>query len=228
MDIQLYYQEKGEGTPMILLHGNDENSDYFEHQIAYFSQHYRVIAIDTRGHGRSPRGTAPFTIAQFADDLDAFMTLHGIERAILLGFSDGANIAMKFALKYQEKVLALILDGGNLDASGVERKAQSQIEWEYRIAKVFAPISKRARHKYEMNGLMVNDPNIVPSELHAIHVPTLVIAGTRDVILEAHTRLIAENIRTAELALVEGDHFVAAKEPKAFNEAVHHFLTSNL
>ena len=69
MNIQLHYIEHGIGFPLLLLHGNGEDHTYFIHQIEYFSQFYRVIAIDTRGHGQSPRGTAPFTISQFADDL---------------------------------------------------------------------------------------------------------------------------------------------------------------
>ena len=69
MDITLHYQEKGTGTPFILLHGNGENCTYFKNQIEYFSDRYRMIALDTRGHGKSPRGTAPFTIEQFSCDL---------------------------------------------------------------------------------------------------------------------------------------------------------------
>ena len=76
MEIKLHYQEKGEGEPMILLHGNEEDGSYFAHQMDYFSRNYRVIVVDTRGHGQSPRGTAPFTIAQFAEDLhDLWMSL---------------------------------------------------------------------------------------------------------------------------------------------------------
>ena len=73
MDISLYYQEKGQGTPFVLLHGNGENGEYFQNQIEYFSNHYRMIAVDTRGHGKSPRGTAPFTMEQFAEDLNTFL-----------------------------------------------------------------------------------------------------------------------------------------------------------
>lgn len=69
MDIQLNYQEAGTGTPFLLLHGNGEDHTYFRHQIEYFRTRYRVIALDTRGHGKSPRGTAPFTIEQFSRDL---------------------------------------------------------------------------------------------------------------------------------------------------------------
>lgn len=54
MDIELYYQEKGTGEPFIFLHGNGENSSYFGNQINYFQRKYRVIALDTRGHGKSP------------------------------------------------------------------------------------------------------------------------------------------------------------------------------
>ena len=74
MDIELYYQEEGNGESFIFLHGNGENSSYFKKQIDYFQSKYRVIALDTRGHGKSPRGKAPFTIEQFACDLYDFMT----------------------------------------------------------------------------------------------------------------------------------------------------------
>ena len=73
MDIQLHYVEKGCGEVLVLLHGNGEDSSYFEHQIEYFSSYFRVIAVDTRGHGKSERGTKPFTLKQFADDLYDFM-----------------------------------------------------------------------------------------------------------------------------------------------------------
>ena len=111
MDIALSYQEKGSGEPLILLHGNGEDSSYFRHQIAHFQDRYRVIALDTRGHGKSPRGSAPFTIRQFARDLLDFLEIHGIADAVLLGFSDGANIAMRFAMEHPERVKALILLG---------------------------------------------------------------------------------------------------------------------
>lgn len=59
MDIRLYYEKAGDGEPLILLHGNGEDGTYFKHQMEYFSKDYRVIAIDTRGHGKSPRGEKP-------------------------------------------------------------------------------------------------------------------------------------------------------------------------
>lgn len=224
MDIELHYREQGTGETLILLHGNGEDGSYFEHQMDAFASRYRVIAPDTRGHGQSPRGEEPFTIRQFADDLLAFMDEHGIERAHLLGFSDGGNIALVLTLAHPERVGRLILNGANLDARGVKPSTQLPIVAGYRIASFFGRWSEQARHNAEMLGLMVNDPNIDPAELAALNAPTLVVAGTHDMIKEEHTRLIAGSIPNARLAFVEGDHFVARKNPAAFNEVVEGFL----
>lgn len=109
MDISLYYQEKGKGIPFVLLHGNGGDGNYFKSQIDYFSDNYKMIAVDTRGHGKSPRGNAPFTMNQFVEDLNNLLKKLELSQVILLGFSDGANIAMKYAIKYPEKIKALIL-----------------------------------------------------------------------------------------------------------------------
>ena len=226
MDIEHFFIEKGQGEVLILLHGNGENSDYFQGQINEFARYYHVFAIDTRGHGKTPRGNAPFTIRQFADDLLGFMDARQIGKAHLLGFSDGGNIAMIFAIRYPDRVARLILDGANLDAKGVKRTVQIPIEIGYRIARIFAGKSQSARMNAEMLGLMVNDPNVLPEELAGIQAKTLVMAGTKDMIKEEHTRLIANSIPNAQLVIIEGDHFVANKCPQAFNKVVLEFLQS--
>ena len=186
------------------MHGNGEDSTYFKHQIDYFCNRYRVIALDTRGHGQSQRGNTPFTIKQFAEDLNAFMDELGITKAIILGFSDGANIAMEFALKYPHRVKTLILNAGNLNPTGVKRTVQIPIEIGYKIATFFSSKSVSAKKNAKMLGLMVNEPDMKPSELRKISAPTLVICGTRDMIKESHTKEIAQNIPDAKLAIVSG------------------------
>ena len=223
-DITHHFTEQGQGEPLILLHGNGEDGTYFEGQVGAFARHYHVYAPDTRGHGKTPRGDAPFTIRQFAEDLLAFMDAHRIGKADLLGFSDGGNIAMVFAIRYPERVHRLILNGANLDARGVKRAVQLPIEIGYRCAKLFAGKSETARRKAELLGLMVHDPDVQPGELSRIRAKTLVIAGTRDMIRETHTRLIASRIPDARLVFIEGDHFIAGKCPEAFNQAVLSFL----
>lgn len=224
MDINLHYTECGNGKALVLLHGNGESGEYFVHQKEYFSKKYRVIAVDTRGHGKSQRGNAPFTISQFADDLNEFFEQTGLKKAIILGFSDGANIAMHFALKHPEKAELLILNGGNLFPKGVKAVYQIPIEIGYRLAKLTQNKSEKAKHNTELLSLMVNDPFIKESELKKITCPTLVIAGTNDMIKESHTRLIARSIKNSELKIIKGSHCVASENPEEFNKAVESFL----
>ena len=226
MEIQLHYEEQGTDTPLLLLHGNGEDGTYFVHQMAFFSRFYRVIALDTRGHGQSPRGDSPFTIRQFAADLLDFMDEMGLTKAHILGFSDGGNIALTFALAHPERVDHLILNGANLFPAGVKPTVQLPIVLGYHMASLFR--NEKARHNAELLGLMVKEPNFSPADLAGLHVPTLVIAGTKDMIRERHTRLIADSLPDARLVLLPGDHFIANKQPEAFNQAVLDFLRGGL
>lgn len=224
MDISLYYQSYGSGEPLILLHGNGEDAGYFVHQIGFFAANYHVFAVDTRGHGQSPRGAAPFTIKQFADDLQGFMNEHNLEKATILGFSDGANIAMKFALCYPERTRALVLNAGNLNIWGLESSTRHKIGKRYVKAYFRSFKSDHEKRVLELQRLMLFDPNIRPKDLESIRVPTLIIAGTKDLIKPAHTDLIAQSIPGAVKVLIPGDHAVAFKNPSAFNHAVDDFL----
>lgn len=224
MDIKHHYIEAGFGAPLILIHGNGEDCGYFKNQINVFAENRRVIAPDTRGHGKTPRGKAPFTIRQFADDLAGFMDELSIESADILGFSDGANIAMCFAFAYPERVNRLILNAGNLDASGIKPHIQIPVEIGYKAASLFAASSENIRKRAELLGLMVKQPNITFGELARIKADTLVIAGTRDMVRHAHTLLIAKHIKNSQLSIIEGTHFIARDNPIAFNAAIREFL----
>lgn len=223
-DISLHFERRGEGPPLVLLHGNGEDGSYFAHQMDALSRSRTVYALDTRGHGQSPRGTAPFTIAQFARDLGDFLAEQGLDRVDLLGFSDGGNVALSFALDHPERVRRLILNGANLDPSGVKLSVQLPIVLGYKLASLFAGRSEEARRRAELLGLMVNEPHIDPAALAELRVPTLVIVGTRDMIRDEHTLLIAGSLPMSRLEVIPGDHFIASKNPGAFNQAVAEFL----
>ena len=131
---------------------------------------------------------------------------------------------MLFALRHPELVEKLILNGGNLSPSGIRPSVQLPIELGYRIARLFAGRSPEARKHAELLGLMVNEPHIPPETLSALTMPVLVLAGTRDMVKRRHTEQIAAILPNAQLQFLNGDHFLAAKEPSAFNEAVLRFL----
>ena len=223
MDIHLFYREAGTGEPLLLLHGNGESGEYFARQAGPFSSRYRLLIPDTRGHGRSPRGEAPFTLSQFAEDLRLFMEERGVERAHILGFSDGGNIALTFALRWPERVNKLILNGANVFPEGLRRRVLRPMEEEYRRL-LCRESDAESRRRAELLALMVNEPQIRPEALHKLTMPVLVLAGRRDLIRQDHSRLIAGNFPRGELALLPGDHFLAAREPESFNRCVLEFL----
>ena len=224
MDIALNYIETGEGFPLVLLHGNGEDHTYFKRQMEPFSQRYRVIALDTRGHGGSPRGSAPFTLDRFAGGLKEFLDRKGITRCHLLGFSDGGNIALLFALKYPQYVEKLVLNGANLRPSGVKLSTQLPIVAGGCACGVCGLFSRQAKANWELLNLMVTQPHIRPKELGRLTMPTLVVAGENDMIREKHTRLIAASLPNSKLVILPGDHFVARRNWEAFNPVVLEFL----
>ena len=225
MDIELNYVEQGDGFPLVMLHGNGEDHTYFKHQIDPFSDQYRVIVVETRGHGASPRGEAPFTLEQFVEDLKSFLDEHAIHRCHLLGFSDGGNIALMFALKYPQYVEKLILNGANLDPSGIKRSCQLPIELKWAKAKLASQVDPKALREFELLNLMVTQPQIDPLSLRSLRMPTLVVAGEKDMIKESHTRAIAAPIPSSKLVFLPGDHFVARRNPELFNPLVLEFLS---
>lgn len=224
MNIEHHYVESGSGVPLILLHGNGENNEYFVNQIEYFSKAYRVIALDTRGHGKTKRGEAEFSIAQFADDLKLFLDRLSIDRAIILGFSDGGNIALLFALKYPEYVEKLILNAANLYPTGQKNTMFMAVWIGYEIYRILALLNFKYEAKKELFSLMTHHPHVDPKELSRLLMPVLVIAGTNDVIKKKHTQLIYNSLPKGKLVILEGDHFIANKKWKQFNEAIEQFL----
>ena len=221
MDIELAYTEMGSGEPLILLHGNGEDSSYFTHQAPLLAQRFHVFAVDTRGHGRSRRGTAPFTLDQFVCDLAAFMDARGISAAHLFGFSDGANIALLFALAHPQRVRSMVLNGGNLFPEGLTDEVRAEDAAAYEKA-----LAEHDEHALELLRLMTDEPHIDPASLAELRIPALVIAGTDDMITEEHTRLIAQSLPLSTLRFIEGSHFVAAENPDAFNAAVMEFYAT--
>ncbi|MBQ8590378.1 MAG: alpha/beta hydrolase [Firmicutes bacterium] len=231
MNITHYYEERGQefvhSRPLILLHGNGEDSSYFKHQLDYFGNNRRVIAIDTRGHGKTPRGEQPFTIRQFSEDLLRFLNHHELNQIDLLGFSDGGNIALIFTMNHPERVHRLILNGANLFGSGVKSRYQLPIIAGYKVANRFAKKDPKALKNAEMLGLMVNDPHIDPRDLKRVAVKTLLITGTKDMIKDSHTELIRNSLPNAHWVRLDGDHFIANKEHEEFNCVAEIFLDEN-
>ncbi len=222
---ELFYRDIGQGFPLVLLHGNGESSEYFENQIPALRLYHRLILPDTRGHGRSPRGEGVFTLARFAEDLLTLLDALALPRVHLLGFSDGANIAMHFAIRHPERVDRLILNGGNVFPAGVKRRYQLPYELAYTATRLLRKLTKRPSPAAERLALMCEETGIHPEELALLPHKTLVLAGERDMIRREHTEMIHHLIPNSRVQFLPGTHFVARENSTVFNTAVLRFLS---
>jgi pimeloyl-ACP methyl ester carboxylesterase len=190
--MDVFYEKTGEGRPVVLLHGNGEDHGIFDVLSEELSIDHAVYAMDSRGHGRSGR-TSEFSYESMMEDTAGLIRQLGLSKPFIYGFSDGGIIALLLASRHPELVSGIAVSGANLDPQGVKEKYR-------RIFRVihFFTRSRNVR-------MMLTQPDIKDEELEKIVVPTLIIAGKKDVIKESHTRHIAGCIRNSELKVLEGE-----------------------
>lgn len=225
--VQIYYKTIGKGTPLIMLHGNGGNHHVFDDLIPYFTPGYRVILLDSRGHGQSDNGPEKLTTNLMAEDVLAVMDALPIAKAILFGFSDGANIALETAVKSSERVLAIIAISGNLHPKGMRTLPYLFFKLKYRIGSLLETIGFPIGNWVQHYGLMCFSPELTEAQLKKIKKPVLVLAGTRDLIKTCHTKLISNWIPKSTMVLLKGaGHFSLFKETKTYMKIIMNFLNA--
>lgn len=225
--IRMYYEEYGTGEPLLLLHGNAESISSFKYQIPELSKTFRVIALDSRGQGRSTENGEKLSYELMAEDVNAFLNETGLTNVNVLGWSDGGTTGLILAMKHPEKVKRLATMGANLynDKTSVDDKINEQFRsLREKIVKQDRPESK---FEVQLIDLALNEPKINSEELKAIRCPTLVMAGSKDVIKEAHTKLIAAKIEKSKLVIFDkGTHYEPQENPERFNRTVLEFFNN--
>ena len=230
--IRIWYAIFGHGEPVILLHGGLANANYWGNQIRKLQQHYRVVAMDSRGHGRSTRNGQPYGYDLMAADVIGLMDFLKIRKAAIVGWSDGAIIGLDIAMHHPDRVSKLFAFAANSDPSGVADIAHSP---------VFNAFIARAQKEYEalsptpgqfnafvaqITRMWQTQPNWTASDLHRITVPTWIVDGDHDeAIKRSNTEFMAANIPDAGLLLQpEVSHFSFLQDPEQLTNDVLHFL----
>ncbi|MBQ1547089.1 MAG: alpha/beta hydrolase [Lachnospiraceae bacterium] len=189
----IYYERVGEGEKNILmLHGNGASHDVFDVLSEAVKDRYTVYLPDTRGHGLSAT-PKEYHYMDMAEDLNNLIGFLDIKQPDILGFSDGAIIAMLCAIKYPQNCGTLYLCGGNMNPKGLTFKAAHEIKKAFR------------KDRNPLTELMLNEPNIPPDLLSRISSKAFVFAGENDMIKESETRKIASLIPDSELHILPGE-----------------------
>ncbi|MBC8585254.1 alpha/beta fold hydrolase [Youxingia wuxianensis] len=224
---QIYYRIYGSGEKtLLLLHGNGEDYSCFRSQIVPFSREYRVVAIDSRGHGSSTMGKE-ISISIMVHDVICVMDALKIHQADVVGYSDGGNIALGLLIQHPQRIGKAVLAGANLYPQGVRGIAQRPVEAGYFLCRQMGRFSPKAKEKAKILGLMVNEPHYTVAELSRINNPVLVMAGEKDIIKPEHTRLIYKGIPGARLVIIpKAGHNIFGEAPGQTNKAILDFLAN--
>ncbi len=233
--VDIYYTVQGEGPPLILIHGGLGNSDYWENQIPVLAEEYTVIAMDSRGHGRSTFDDTPIGYDLMMSDVIGLMDYLEIEKADILGWSDGGIIGLDMAINYPDRVNKIIAYGANYDPSGVREDIEENETFNAYVEKAIEDYQALSPEPEKWDAFLENignmwatEPNFTPAQLRAITTPILILDGEFDEAIKTeHTREMARLIPTAELVLIpDTGHFAMWERPEEFNRIVLEYLDS--
>jgi len=230
---RIWYTSLGSGAPVILLHGGLGHSGNWGYQVpALLDAGYRAVLIDSRGHGLSTRDARPYAYEPLASDVLAVMdTLH-LQRAAVVGWSDGACTALIMAMTVPARVAGVFYFACNMDPSGAKEFVPTEIidRCFHRHAEDYARLSAtpdQFGEFVEAVGLMQRtQPNTSAAELAEIRVPVVIVHSEHDEFIKReHAEYLARSILGAELILLPGvSHFAPLQQPKLFNAALVGFL----
>lgn len=253
--VTLAYDQRGEGLPVVLVHGFPLDSRMWANQAQALASKYRVITPDLRGFGRSP-SNEPFTIEALADDVHALLERVGALPCVLAGFSMGGYVALAFAKKYPAELRGLILVDTRAEGDTAEGKAgrQKSVELvrqggskaiaDQMLPKLLVPEDQRRGPKVaevvrqmiescppltiEHALIAMRDREDYSRTLPSIAVPTLILVGEKDAITPtAMSRAMHEAIPRSQLAVIpDAGHMSPLENPDDVNRALQGFLRS--
>jgi pimeloyl-ACP methyl ester carboxylesterase len=249
--IKMYYEEYGSGYPLILIHGGIGSIQMWIKQIPVFSKHFKVIAVDCRGQGKTDNPLGEFHYKLMADDIAAFVKEFKLDKVLLCGWSDGAQIALEMGLHYPGLVKAMVLGGTLLHvaqemidgfkAIGINapgeidfEKLESSIEWLVKLLK--------EQHKSVYGDdywktllkkitFMWFDPKEFPGDkVKAIETPSLVLLGDRDDYIPISEAIKMHQLMpNTELAIIpNANHDGYESQAAIFNQIAIDYLTRQI
>ncbi|MDR2114440.1 MAG: alpha/beta hydrolase [Bifidobacteriaceae bacterium] len=230
---ELAAQIQGAGPPVVMLHGNSEDGRVFDRMVPRLSG-FTTISLDSRGHGRSPYPVGRLTITGLAIDtcraLEDYRRRTGYRgRFGVIGFSDGANIGLEIALHRPDLLAAQVLMGGNTYPGALKPWTKTTILAGYCLMRFLAPFHAAVGRRAQVWGLMVGQPNVTRAQLESVTVPTLVMAGERDVVPRQESLRTARLIPGAEwVELIGHGHSLPRSAPALAGDLSREFLAAYL
>ncbi len=196
--LDIYYQEHGQGKPLLLIHGGILTGDSWQPYLAAFEEHYRVITPDTRGHGRTTNPTGSMSFGLLADDMAALVQALGLQKPLICGYSDGGQVVLEMGMRYPNLPQAIVVGGAYTELTeasrawvrstlGDEQSPDVDIEQFERDNPDFAAMLQQTHGPEAWKALLKQIKpmwnatlNYTPDDFARVVAPTLVLLGDRD------------------------------------------------
>lgn len=247
----LYYEERGQGMPLVLLHGLGETAEFWEYQIPVFAKHYRVITVELPGFGRSTHLIKAYSIASVAQHVWNLLDRLGVKKFHLIGHSMGGAVAQQLALDHPQAVSRLVLANTVPAFRPTTLRQHLEVGYRQTVMRLLGPArlarigarrmfphahQQELRAKSEARGMQNNGGNYLDAlraltqwsvldRLREFTMPVLVLAAEHDYFSRQDMLKFAHGLPKGRFHLFAGTHHAMAMEvPAAFNTAVMKFL----
>ncbi|MDQ3782253.1 MAG: alpha/beta hydrolase [Actinomycetota bacterium] len=233
----VWYDEQGEGEPLVLLHGGAVDSRFFEHNLGPLAERFRVITTDLWGHGRTADREGRFTLESFATDVAELIEQVVEESAHVLGHSIGAGVALTLAMSRPDLIRRLVLASGGFDheaeigteGGGSDEMVEQTVAF---LGATYGAVSPDGedhfpvvvRKDFELSS---REPALSAEEVGTVSARTLVMVSDDDIVSLEHTLELYRALPDSELSVVPGtSHFLLQEKPEACNSIIIDFLTA--
>jgi len=226
-DVKLYYEVYGTGEPLLLVHGNGGSIVDVKAQIDHFRKRYKVIAMDSRDHGKSSDSPDKITYEKMTDDLAGLLDHLKTGPVYVLGWSDGGIEALLLGIRHPAKVKKIAAMAANLNPSdkAIHPDAVALIKSMVASMSADANATPKKRRELKVTQMMIDEPQIDPKALGSIVAPTLVLAGDHDLIADEHTLEIYQHVPNSQLCIFPNStHMILFDDPVLFNTTVERFF----
>jgi pimeloyl-ACP methyl ester carboxylesterase len=231
--VKTWYDERGTGDPLVLMHGGLVDSRFFEPNVGPLAEHFHVYLPERRGHGHTPDVEGPITYQLMADDTIGFLEEVVRAPADLVGHSDGAFIALLIGIQRPDLVKRIVMISGGFDKSG---EAMPGMEWdvdaiETFLGQAYAEVSPDGAGHFrvvatKIGEMFAKEPHLDVAELAKVQARSLVLQADDDLTTLEHTIAMYRALPNAELAIVPGtSHFLTQEKPHLVNALLLDFLT---
>ncbi len=231
--VKIWYAEFGSGAPVLFVHGGLANSNYFGNQVrALVAAHYKVIVMDSRGHGRSSRNAQPFGYDLMSSDVIALLDYLKIDKVALVGWSDGAIIGLDIAMHHPERLTRLFAFAANYDPGGVSDASHSPVVANYvaRAGREYENLSPTPKEYQsflaQITGMWNSQPHWTKADFAKIRTRTWIVDADHDeMVKHDQPRTMADWLPNSGLLIEpEVSHFAFIQNPGQFNADVLRFL----